>query len=170
MKSVLADYPLWAAQYADYNKVYGYQEHPWNEGAYNCAIRQYTSQMWIDGWRSHLDANKAYISEAEWDAYAKGSKTEKVKEAERFTVDELAQQVLNGKWGNGEERKTALTEAGYSYEEVQQRVNEICAEEDYQALARRVIAGEFGNGDERRQALGDKYDKVQKWVNKLLGC
>ena len=33
---------LWIAQYADNNPT-GYQAHPWNEGAYGCAIRQYTS-------------------------------------------------------------------------------------------------------------------------------
>ena len=166
--TLLNSHPLWAAQYADYNKVFGYQETPWNEGAYTCAIRQYTSQMWIDGWRSHLDANKSYITADEWDGYAKGSKTDEQREAEKFTVDELAQQVLNGKWGNGDARKTALEAAGYSYSEVQARVNELCNEADYQALARRVIAGEFGNGEERKQKLGGKYDKVQKWVNKLL--
>ena len=167
-KTLLQSYPLWAAQYPDYNKVYGYKEMPWNEGAYSCAIRQYTSMMYIDGWRSHLDANKAYISGEEWDAYAKGSKTEEAKEAEKISVDELAQQVLNGRWGNGAERKAALTEAGYDYDEVQAKVNELCSEDEYQALARRVINGEFGNGEERKQKLGAKYEKVQKWVNKLL--
>lgn len=41
------------------------------------------------------------------------------------TIDELAQEVLEGKWGNGEERVRRLTEAGYDYNAVQNRVNEI---------------------------------------------
>ena len=41
------------------------------------------------------------------------------------TIDELAQEVLEGKWGNGEERVKRLTEAGYDYNAVQNRVNEI---------------------------------------------
>ncbi len=41
------------------------------------------------------------------------------------TIDELAQEVLEGKWGNGEERVKRLTEAGYDYKAVQNRVNEI---------------------------------------------
>lgn len=41
------------------------------------------------------------------------------------TVDELAHEVIEGKWGNGEERKTRLTEAGYDYDAVQKRVNEL---------------------------------------------
>ncbi len=41
------------------------------------------------------------------------------------TVDELAKEVINGKWGNGAARKTALTNAGYDYFAVQARVNEL---------------------------------------------
>lgn len=42
------------------------------------------------------------------------------------TIDQLAKEVINGKWGNGAERKKRLTAAGYSYAEVQKRVNELC--------------------------------------------
>lgn len=41
------------------------------------------------------------------------------------TVDELAKEVLEGKWGNGKERAEKLAAAGYSYQAVQDRVNEI---------------------------------------------
>lgn len=41
------------------------------------------------------------------------------------SVDELAQEVLAGKWGNGDARKAALQAAGYDYNAVQARVNEI---------------------------------------------
>jgi hypothetical protein len=37
----------------------------------------------------------------------------------------LAQEVIAGKWGNGEDRKKRLEAAGYNYREVQNRVNEI---------------------------------------------
>ena len=96
--------------------------------------------------------------------------TSKAEQSTSATVDitAIAYQVINGDWGNGSARQEALTAAGYDYDEVQARVNQLCDEEDYQALARRVIAGEFGNGEERKQKLGAKYDKVQRWVNKLL--
>lgn len=42
------------------------------------------------------------------------------------TVDELAREVLDGKWGNGADRKNRLTAAGYNYADVQKRVNELC--------------------------------------------
>ena len=41
------------------------------------------------------------------------------------TVDELAREVINGKWGNGADRKKRLTAAGYDYNAVQRRVNEL---------------------------------------------
>lgn len=42
------------------------------------------------------------------------------------TVDELAKEVLAGKWGNGTDRKSLLEAAGYSYSAVQAKVNELC--------------------------------------------
>lgn len=41
------------------------------------------------------------------------------------TIDALAYEVIQGDWGNGEERKERLEAAGYGYDAVQQRVNEI---------------------------------------------
>ena len=41
------------------------------------------------------------------------------------STEELAKEVINGKWGNGDERKKRLTNAGYNYSEVQQKVNEL---------------------------------------------
>ncbi len=41
------------------------------------------------------------------------------------TVDELAREVIRGLWGNGTERKNRLTEAGYDYTAIQNRVNEL---------------------------------------------
>lgn len=41
------------------------------------------------------------------------------------SVDEVAREVIQGKWGNGSERKNRLTAAGYNYNEVQKRVNKL---------------------------------------------
>lgn len=40
-------------------------------------------------------------------------------------MEELAHEVIAGKWGNGSDRKKRLTDAGYDYSAVQKRVNEI---------------------------------------------
>lgn len=45
--------------------------------------------------------------------------------APKKTVDEIAKEVIQGKWGNGSDRKKRLTEAGYDYSEVQNRVNSL---------------------------------------------
>lgn len=41
------------------------------------------------------------------------------------TIDKIAKDVIRGDWGIGEERKKRLTEAGYDYNKVQKRVNEL---------------------------------------------
>lgn len=82
-------------------------------------------------------------------------------------IDTLAHEVIEGKYGNGEERKQAL---GSRYSEVQARVNEILAPApeptvDILDLVRKTIRGDFGNGEERKQALGENYSEVQREVN-----
>lgn len=52
------------------------------------------------------------------------SVTSSVKTATK-SVDEIAKEVIKGLWGNGSERKSKLTAAGYDYSKVQNRVNEL---------------------------------------------
>lgn len=47
------------------------------------------------------------------------------KEGAGKSVDELAREVLQGKWGNGAERKKRLEAAGYDYAAVQKKVNQL---------------------------------------------
>ena len=42
------------------------------------------------------------------------------------TIDEIAKEVMQGKWGNNPERKNRLVAAGYDYDVIQKRVNELC--------------------------------------------
>lgn len=83
------------------------------------------------------------------------------------SVEELAKEVIAGKYGNGEARKKSL---GDRYAEVQARVNEILAPTpkptvDILDLVKKTIRGDFGNGADRRKALGSNYDEVQRQVN-----
>lgn len=163
----LSRYRFWAAQYPDdnYTPIRDYLSNPWKDDDYTCDIHQYAASLYLPGWEHRLDADKAYITPEEWDALAAGTAPDE----DAPTVDELAQEVLNGKWGNGQARKDALEAAGYDYAAVQDRVNVLIADEEITALAQAVIRGEYGNGDERKQMLGSKYDAVQKRVNKILG-
>ena len=40
-------------------------------------------------------------------------------------LDTIAAEVIQGDWGNGEERRERLEQAGFDYDVVQQRVNEL---------------------------------------------
>lgn len=59
---------------------------------------------------------------------------------------QIAKEVIQGKWGNDEDRKRRLREAGYNYESVQSIVNAIMAgqaipEEDEEQTKRVEITG-----------------------------
>lgn len=49
--------------------------------------------------------------------------------AEKKTVVDIANEVIAGKWGNGDERKNRITSAGYDYAEVQNAVNALCGKQ-----------------------------------------
>lgn len=108
----------------------------------------------------YLRSKMQYIA----DEANKINNSEPIKEK---TTEELAREVIEGKYGNGEDRKNAL---GDRYNEVQTRVNEILAPTpkpsvDILDLVRKTIRGDFGNGEERKSALGSNYDEVQRQVN-----
>lgn len=171
-----AGYGLWVAQYPDYVET-GYQKHPWNEGAYNCLLRQYTSVGKLAGYAGSLDLNKAYISAASWRKLAtKAVKIATIKPVKK-SANTIAREVLAGKWGNGQNRKNRLTKAGYDYNKVQAAVNKLVKasqmtqDKIINAVAHEVIAGRWGNGQERidrLKAAGYNPDKIQKRVNELM--
>lgn len=89
------------------------------------------------------------------------------------SINVIATEVIRGAWGHGAIRKTALTKAGYDYNEVQSRVNELLGgkKSSITVVAKEVIAGEWGNGSTRINALkraGYDPNEVQKKVNELL--
>lgn len=94
------------------------------------------------------------------------------------SIDEIANEVIAGAWGNGDDRKNKLAAAGYDYNAVQDRVNAILGaqstpKKSVTDIAKEVIAGQWGNGDERKnkiQQAGYNYDEVQNKVNELLGA
>ena len=107
-----------------------------------------------------------------------GETEEVVTPTVKKTVEELAKEVLEGKWGNGDDRKNRLTSAGYDYNAVQARVNELVKGETQSMpqktvdeLAKEVLQGKWGNGDARKKALTDAgydYSAVQSRVNQLV--
>lgn len=115
------DCGLWIAQYADMNAT-GYQDTPWNEGAYTCAIRQYSSAGRLNGWNGNLDLDKFYGDAAAWRKYAGASgATTPADPLAGKSDNQLADEVIAGKYGDGENRKRAL---GNRYNAVQAIVNQ----------------------------------------------
>lgn len=92
---------------------------------------------------------------------------------ERKNALELAQEILEGKWGNGEERRKRLAEAGYNYSEIQAEVNKLVSsskKKSNEEIAREVLRGEWGNGAVRKSKLtkaGYDYAVIQALVNKM---
>ena len=92
------------------------------------------------------------------------------------SVAEVAKEVIAGKWGNGEDRKSRLTAAGYDYQAVQNQVNALLkgtapATKSVAEVAKEVIAGKWGNGEDRKSrltAVGYDYKAVQAKVNEML--
>lgn len=88
--------------------------------------------------------------------------------------EDIANEVIQGKWGNNPERKQRLTDAGYDYNAIQDIVNNKMASntptsnssnDELLTLVKKTIRGDFGNGADRKKALGSNYDEVQRQVN-----
>lgn len=103
--------------------------------------------------------------------YKNYCKSDKKPEQPKKSLNEIAGEVINGKWGNGNDRKTRLEQAGYNYESVQAIVNaRLNQKEPTYQTALEVLRGKYGNGNERRTKLrnaGYDYDKTQTLVNRL---
>ena len=85
-------------------------------------IWQYTSKGNVPGIKGNVDMNECYRdlpAEILGDAKVEEVNPEPVKKS----VSELVGEILDGKWGNGDDRKKRLTAAGYDYETVQNAVN-----------------------------------------------
>ena len=133
------------------------------EGNMNCAVGRRTINV---GW--------GYIRGFARPKYAVATSTEKPVGTKKKTVAQIANEVIQGAWGHGVVRKQALIKAGYDYDEVQAKVNELMnksSKKTVAVIAKEVIAGKWGNGNVRRNALkraGYDPDEVQKKVNELL--
>lgn len=91
--------------------------------------------------------------------------------------EDVANQVLAGSWGNGDDRRNRLVAAGYDYNAVQSLVNQKLGQSNVgkasdDEVANQVIHGDWGNGQERKDRLaaaGYDYGTIQALVNRKLG-
>lgn len=100
--SKLKNFYLWVAKYSTYEPNVAWDA--W----------QYTSAGRIDGVTGGVD-----ISD-----FKNISITKPTTKPTKKSADEIANEVIAGKWGNGQLRKEKLEAAGYDYNEIQSKVNE----------------------------------------------
>lgn len=162
---------LWIAQYANMNAT-GYQDAPWNEGAYSCAIRQYSSCGRLSGYSGNLDLNKAYMDAAAWKKYANPSggasapspapSKPSASAPSGSTLDLVYHIVTNDI--NGDARRDYC---GSRYDEVQGFINDT-HDASASTLAKWIRAGKYGNNPVRQtviEACGGKYREAQDIIN-----
>lgn len=145
-------YTVWVAQWTN---------NPTYKGSY--AMWQYTSNGTVDGIGGRVDMNYQ-IKEL-------GGKIGTTSSSNKKRDEEVASEVIEGKWGNGEERKNRLTNAGYNYSNVQKIVNQKLSKKSNEEVAKEVIKGKWGNQPERQKRLekaGYNYKEIQKIVNERL--
>ena len=75
--------------------------------------------------KANADAMAAKLKAAGFDTYITTKSGTAVSSTAKKSVDELAREVIQGLWGNGQDRKNRLQAAGYDYNAVQKRVNEL---------------------------------------------
>lgn len=167
-----ADYGLWVAKYRDNNPDYNYNMA--NAGSrprvkwwkFYC-MWQWTSTGRLDGYGHNLDCNVFYGDAATWDKYAgKSGTTQPVKPTQpvKKPNEEIANEVINGAWGNGEDRKKRLTDAGYNYTVVQAIVNKKMAAEKKPASVYYTVK----RGD-TLSAIASKYGTTYQQLAKING-
>lgn len=118
---------------------------------------QYSSSGKVSGISGNCDMNYWYADFGENSGNTSGTTSSTPSGS---TLD-LVVGVMQGKYGNGDARKTAL---GSRYDEVQDVINHISTS-SASTLASEAKAGKYGNGETRKIALGSRYDEVQKIVN-----
>lgn len=85
---------------------------------------------------SNISENRAY-NNREWTKHGKLPYINYISADDH--LNQLAREVINGKWGSGDETKRKITEAGYSYDDVINRANEIL-------VSIRILVGDiYGN-------------------------
>ena len=93
--------------------------------------------------------------------------------------EEIANEVISGNWGNGNDRKVKLTNAGYDFSVIQKIVKKKLLGEDpientqksNEEIASEVIRGDWGTGEDRNRRLteaGYNFNEIQKIVNNIL--
>lgn len=120
------DNGLWLANYGNNDGT----KHDYQMPKYwhTVALHQYTSLL--DG--RGLDGDIFNGDKATWDKYVKSTKPTNPSAPQPLLKPDMviAEEVIEGKWGNGDERYAKLTAAGYNFATVQAIVNQLVAQKE----------------------------------------
>ena len=170
-----ANYGLWVAAYYYGYKTMGYTPNCPLKGGLgtfgSAAMYQYTSSGRLPGYGGNLDLDVFYGDRNAWAMYAAkaGSKpaatlvpAQPAVPAKK-SVATLADEVIDGKWGTGQDRKNRLTKAGYDYNAVQKAVNAKLSAKKPAATYYTVRRGDTLSG------IAKKYGTTVAVIQKLSG-
>jgi len=133
---------------------------------------QYTSSGKVNGISGNVDMNESF---KDYPSMINTESSNTTSPTPTKSIDDLAQEVINQQWGNGNDRKQRLTSAGYDYNAVQNRVNEILgasSKKSNEEIANEVITGKWDVGQTRKEKLtaaGYDYNTIQAIVNSKCG-
>lgn len=123
----LKRFDKWVARYSSTNSA-NVTKAP--EYVTDYGIWQYTSKGKVDGINGNVDLDYAYTDYSELiKRLGLNDYKGKIQNESRKSLNDVAEEVLRGLWGNGNERKRKLTEAGYVYTVVQEYVNRLLESE-----------------------------------------
>lgn len=131
---------------------------------------QNSSNGIIGGMRVDTDyAYKDYpsiIKNAGLNGYAKGTSKTTAPETSKKSNEEIANEVIAGNWGNGEDRKNALTNAGYDYSTIQSIVNNKLGVSNKSTTYHTVVKGDtLGAIAKKYYGDGNRYSEIAKANN-----
>lgn len=87
-------------------------------------------------------------------------KTNSVTPSHKKSVAEVAQEVIDGKWGTGSDRRARLERAGYDYDAVQSKVNDILSKKTSKTITYTVKKGDTLSSIAKK--YGTTYQKIAK--------
>lgn len=137
--AVAKDHGIWVAKYRDNAIDRNYDmssagKKPSLKHWKNVTMWQWTSTGRLDGYSGNLDCNIFYGDKAAWNTYSgikapeKPTTTAPTNKPNKPTIQQAAENVIAGKYGNGDERIKALTALGFTAAErkqIQDLVNKI---------------------------------------------